>query len=179
VEYAAIGIALLALVVATAALRAASKPSPALEEARADARRRCQNVQEELGEEIGTLRRMLARLAAGQPLSASMVLEGRLWSEATQDEGRAIVAAGGARVVDVRTPQETARGIIPGAILIPVQELEERWREIPKDGRATLVYCAGGERSAAACEFLSRQGYEGLHNLAGGFSSWGGPTAKA
>jgi len=60
-----------------------------------------------------------------------------------------------------------------------VQMLEERWKEIPKDGRKTLVYCAGGERSAAACEFLSRQGYENLYNLAGGFHAWSGPTAKA
>jgi rhodanese-related sulfurtransferase len=89
-----------------------------------------------------------------------------------------MVAAGDARVVDVRTAQETARGIVPGALLIPVQLLEERWKEIPKDGRKTLVYCAGGERSAAACEFLSHKGYENLYNLVGGFLAWSGPTAK-
>ena len=177
-DYAALAIALVALVVALIARSAASKPSPAVEDAKADARRRDENLEEKLGEEIATLRRMLARVAAGEPISADMVLEGRLWREATQDEGKTMVA-GGVRLLDVRTPHETSRGIIPGALLIPVQELEQRWREIPKDGRPMLVYCAGGERSAHACEFLSRQGHEKLHNLLGGFMSWSGPTGKA
>lgn len=178
-DYAALGIALLALLIALIAKNAASKPSQAVEDAKAEARRRDENLKEELGEEIATLRRTLARVAAGESISAEMVLEGRLWREASTDEGKAMLAAGGARILDVRTPQETSRGIIPGALLIPVQELEQRWREIPKDGKPTLVYCAGGERSAAACEFLSRQGYEKLHNLVGGFMSWSGPTGKA
>jgi rhodanese-related sulfurtransferase len=41
-----------------------------------------------------------------------------------------------------------------------------------------LVYCAGGGRSAAACEFLSRSGFENVFNLEGGFMSWSGPTAR-
>lgn len=169
---------MLAIVIAWTARSGASKQAPALEDAKADARRRCENLKEELSEEIATLRRTVAKVAAGEKVSPEMVLEGRLWREAPPDEGKAMVAAGGVRLVDVRTPQETAQGIIPGALLIPVQALEERFREIPKDGRTTLVYCAGGTRSAAACEFLSRQGYEELHNLAGGFTSWSGATAK-
>lgn len=177
-EAAAIVIALLALILALAARNAASRPARRIEDAKAEARRRCENLKEELRDEIETLRRTVSRMAAGERLSAEMVLEGRLWRELSPDEGAAMVGAGGVRILDVRTPAETSQGIIPGAILIPVQEIEERWREIPKDGRATLVYCAGGERSAAACEFLSRQGYTGLHNLAGGFLSWNGARAK-
>lgn len=176
-DYAALGIALLALLVALIARSAASKPSQAVEDAKAEARRRDEHLREELGDEIATLRRTLAQIAAGQPITAEMVLEGRLWRESSTEEGKTLFAGGAARIVDVRTPQETSRGIIPGALLIPVQELEQRWREIPKDGKEVLVYCAGGERSAAACEFLSRQGFEKLHNLVGGFMSWTGPTS--
>jgi rhodanese-related sulfurtransferase len=107
-----------------------------------------------------------------------MIREGRLWHEAPPAEGARMVAGGGVRVVDVRTPQETSLGIIPGALLIPVDQLEGRLKELPRDGRKTLVYCAGGARSAAACEFLSAQGYDELYNLEGGFQSWSGPTAK-
>ena len=178
-DYAALGIALLALLVALIARSAASKPAQAIEDAKVDARRRDENLKEELEAELATLRRTLARIAGGESISPEMVLEGRLWREASTDEGKRMVAAGGVRILDVRTPQETSRGIIPGAILMPVQELEERWREIPRDGKPMLVYCAGGERSAAACEFLSRQGHEKLHNLAGGFLAWSGPTGKA
>ena len=177
--YAAIAVAVLALLVALAARSKASKLAQGIEDAKTDARRRVENAREETREEVETLRRIVARVAGGEKLAPEMVLAGRLWREASPDEGQAMVAAGDVRVLDVRTPQETARGILPGAILLPVQMLEERWKEIPKDGRRTLVYCAGGERSAAACEFLSRQGYENLYNLAGGFLSWSGPTAKA
>lgn len=178
-SYAALAIAVLAFLVALAARSKASKLAQGIEDAKADARRRVENALEETREEVETLRRILARVAGGEKLASEMVLEGRLWREASPDEGKAMVAAGDVRVLDVRTPQETERGILPGAVLIPVQVLEERWKEIPKDGRKTLVYCAGGERSAAACEFLSRQGYENLYNLVGGFLSWSGPTAKA
>ena len=86
--------------------------------------------------------------------------------------------AGGLWILDVRTPQETAAGIIPGAVLIPIDDLESRRSELPRDGRKTLVYCAGGGRSAVACEYLSREGYGELYNLEGGFTSWSGPRAK-
>ena len=177
-EYAALAVAALALIVALVAKSGASRMRQSVEDARTDARRRVENAHAELEGQIGTLRRLLARVAAGEKLDARMVDEGRLWREASPEEGQAMVAAGGVRILDVRTPQETARGILPGAMLIPVQTLEEHWKEIPKDGRRTLVYCAGGERSAAACEFLSRQGHENLYNLIGGIMAWSGPVEK-
>jgi len=177
VEIAALAVAVLALLVALAARAKASGATQAIEGAKTEARRRVENLGEELREEIATTRRVLARVAAGGKLTPEQVLEGRLWREVTIDEGRRMLDAG-ARTLDVRTLPEVARGIIPGALLIPVQEIEERWREVPKDGKPLLVYCAGGERSAAACEFLSRQGYENLANLGGGFTSWTGPTAR-
>ena len=60
---------------------------------------------------------------------------------------------------------ETAAGVIEGAVLIPMDEIEERKRELPTDGRAMLVYCAAGGRSAAVCDHLSKEGFENLHNL--------------
>ena len=180
-DSAAIAVAVLALLVAFVALLkagAASKLRQGIEDGKDDARRRVENAREEMREEVESLRRVVARLAAGEKLTPEMVIEGRLWREASPEEAKAMIAGGDVRVLDVRTPAETARGILPGALLIPVQVLEERWREIPKDARRTLVYCAGGERSAAACEFLSRQGYEGLYNLSGGFLSWSGPTKQ-
>jgi len=175
--YAALAFAVLAFLIALIARSTASGLRRAIEDGRMDARRRAENLQEKTGEEIEGLRRTLSRLAAGEKLTPEMVLEGRLWHEASPDEGQRMVAEGGARILDVRTPQETGRGVIPGAILMPVQEIESRWQELPRDGRKMLVYCAGGERSSAACEFLSRQGYESLYNLAGGFLSWRGPTS--
>ncbi|MCB9914653.1 MAG: rhodanese-like domain-containing protein [Planctomycetes bacterium] len=84
----------------------------------------------------------------------------------------------GARVLDVRTPMETAGGVIPGAVCIPVNELPERLAELPKNHATTLVVCAMGVRSAAACQYLSEQGYDGLVNLDGGMSRWTGEKAR-
>lgn len=176
--YAALAIALVALLVALSARSTAAGLRKNVEDAQADARRRAENALEEAKQETAQLRRMLARLAGGAKLSPEMIAEGRLWHELAPHEGVQMHASGGVRVVDVRTPQETAMGVIPGAQLIPVDDLEARLKELPKDGRKMLVYCAGGGRSAAACEFLSAQGYEELYNLAGGFQSWTGPTAR-
>ena len=177
-EIAAVVVAVLALIVALVARSRAAGLEKRIEDGRDDARRRVENAQAASEREIGTLRKMLAKVARGEKVDEDMILEGRSWREADTREAVELVGGGKVRIVDVRTPQETASGIIPGAILIPVDQLEARASEIARDGRTTLVYCAGGSRSAAACEFLSTQGHENLINLSGGFGAWNGPRAK-
>lgn len=174
----ALGVALVALIVALLARGKAAGPAALVEDAARDARRRLEGLKEELVAREENLRQMVAELAAGTKLTRQQVLDGMLWSEIGPDEGRALVGEGGVRVLDVRTPAETAGGIIPGAVLIPIEELERRFRELPASGQRTLVCCAGGARSAAACEFLSGKGYTNLMNLTGGMSSWAGPVAR-
>ena len=75
-------------------------------------------------------------------------------------------------VIDVREPEEFARGKIPGAYTIPRGLLE-----MQVDGRlpreATVVlYCAGGGRSALAAKSLADMGFEKVENLQGGFGAW-------
>lgn len=177
-EIAALLVAVLALVVAIAARGKAAKAEARIDEAASAAGRRAEAVVEEVERRFEGERRLLAKVASGAKLSQEQILEGRLWRDASGGEALALVKSG-ARILDVRTPQETASGVIPGAILIPVQELEARAKELPKDGRTTLVYCAGGSRSAAACEMLANLGHDDLVNLADGFQSWSGPRAKA
>lgn len=176
-EYAALGLAVVALIVALAARSTAAGMQRRIVDAETDAQRRVENATSANERALDTLRRMPAKVARGERVSDEMILEGRLWRDASGAEAIALVTTGGARIVDVRTPKETAQGIIPGALLIPVDELEARVREIPRDGKPTLVYCAAGARSAAACEFLSGAGYENLVNLEGGFGTWNGPRA--
>ena len=81
--------------------------------------------------------------------------------------------AGGAAVLDVRDPPEWARGVIPGSILIPLTELQDRWTEIGSlKARTLLVVCHGGKRSATACRILRRRGFSSPVNLAGGVLAW-------
>lgn len=74
----------------------------------------------------------------------------------------------GARIVDVRSAGEFAAGAYPGAVNIPVQELEARLGELPRD-RPIVVYCASGARSAAAERMLRARGYADVVNGGGLF----------
>lgn len=85
-------------------------------------------------------------------------------------EARRLVAAG-ATLVDVRTPGEFGGGHAEGARNIPVDEIEARMGEIPRD-KTVVVYCASGRRSASAASVLSRAGYT-VRDL-GPLSAWGG-----
>src|SRR6188472_3264190 len=68
-------------------------------------------------------------------------------------EARQLIQAG-ARLVDVRTPGEFAAGHIPGAINIPVQQLDARMSELKPTNAAIIVYCRSGHRSGNAARTL-------------------------
>lgn len=174
----ALVLAILALLVALAARSRATSFAREIEDLRTDVRRRTSGVAEESEQSVRLLQEMLAQVAEGQGLTAEMIREGRLWSDIAPQDGVALLEGENVAVLDVRTPQETAGGVIPGAQLIPIDQLEERLREVPRDASKVLVYCAGGGRSAAACELLSQQGFSGLHNLTGGMGSWPGPVER-
>jgi rhodanese-related sulfurtransferase len=171
-------LAALALLLALLALARAASAVRRADDAAQDSRRCLDQLATTLESTEQNLRQLLAILAEGGALTRQMVLEGQLYRDVSPEEGLRLVQESNPRILDVRTPQETAAGIIPGAILIPIDDLESRRSELPRDGRKTLVYCAGGGRSAVACEYLSREGYGELYNLEGGFTSWSGPRAK-
>ncbi len=80
----------------------------------------------------------------------------------------AAVEAGGT-VLDVRTAGEFAAGSIPGAVLIPVDELRDRIDELP-EGRL-VVHCAVGIRGHTAARILDQLGRDAV-NLDGGYKTW-------
>ena len=81
-------------------------------------------------------------------------------------------------VVDVREPHETSGGVIPGAVVIPLGQLERRWEEV-RDANEVVVYCALGARSLQAAGFLRSQGVFNATSMDGGIYAWteaGGKT---
>ena len=74
-------------------------------------------------------------------------------------------------LLDVRTPEEYAEGHIKGAVLIPVQQLQQRISEVPKD-KQVYVYCRSGVRSVRASKMLVKAGYTRIENVQGGFMAW-------
>lgn len=73
-------------------------------------------------------------------------------------------------LLDVRTPQEHFSQAIENSRLLPLQELGFRADELPKD-KEIIVYCRVGNRSAHACAYLSRLGFN-VKNLEGGIMQW-------
>jgi len=74
-------------------------------------------------------------------------------------------------LLDVRTPAEFLQdGRVAQSTLIPLQELEQRLKELPTD-KPIVCICRSGNRSAAACDLLRSRGYEAI-NVAGGIRAW-------
>lgn len=60
--------------------------------------------------------------------------------------------------VDVRTPQEYAGGHVPGAINIPLDEVQNRLDEFKKMTQPVVAYCRSGARSGMATSILKQNG---------------------
>ena len=116
-----------------------------------------------------------AAVAAVAPATPAQSVEAAPAAEAPKatitdiDWNKALeMSKAGAVLVDVRTPAEVAEGMAPGAINIPLQEIEQRLSEFPKD-KDLLIYCRSGKRSMAASNFLIENGYDKVFNVVGGF----------
>jgi rhodanese-related sulfurtransferase/rubrerythrin len=74
-------------------------------------------------------------------------------------------------LLDVRQPEEYEAGHIPGAIFIPLGELEARQEELER-GKKIITYCRSGRRSMAAAIALCGLGFKDVHHLEGGILNW-------
>lgn len=78
-------------------------------------------------------------------------------------------------VLDVRTPEEYAQGHLPGARLIPHDQLATRLAELAAardQDQEVIVYCRTGRRAALAIDTLKRAGFSRLGHLQGGYQGW-------
>src|SRR6476620_328951 len=74
-------------------------------------------------------------------------------------------------VLDIRNPREWATKHIGGSVNIPLNHLQERMAEIPRN-RRIAVHCAGGYRSSIAASILHQYGITNLIEMAGGLAAW-------
>jgi len=86
------------------------------------------------------------------------------WREVASLDSRTTV------LLDVRRPDERARGAIPGSFHIPLDELRSRMDELPRD-RDIVVYCQTGQRSYIAARLLGQHGFR-ARNLTGSYRTW-------
>jgi rhodanese-related sulfurtransferase len=83
---------------------------------------------------------------------------------------RRLDAAEPPALLDVREPWEHDLCAIPGARLIPMDQLQSRVGELDPE-REVVVYCHHGQRAAAVVQWLRRQGVSAV-NLRGGIDGW-------
>jgi rhodanese-related sulfurtransferase len=78
-----------------------------------------------------------------------------------------------AQLIDVREPTEwAATGVPPGAVLIPLAEVEGRAPAELVSDRPVYVICKSGTRSRQAAETLIRLGFTEVYNVDGGIQAW-------
>ncbi len=97
----------------------------------------------------------------------------RRYKTATPAKAVALLNQEGTLVIDVREPDEFAKGHIEGARHITLGRLQEKLFELePYKASPILVYCQQGTRSKEACKRLVKEGFTQVHYLAGGVLTW-------
>lgn len=82
-----------------------------------------------------------------------------------EQQAQAWVRAG-AKVIDVRTPEEFAQRQLPGAINLPLARLKEQIATAaPRKDEVLLLHCVAGGRSAMGVRALRNLGYTRAYNL--------------
>ncbi|MFO0725510.1 MAG: rhodanese-like domain-containing protein [Myxococcota bacterium] len=71
----------------------------------------------------------------------------------------------GAKLVDVRTPQEFAAGHLEGAVNIPLDVVQKSPEQVGPKDKAVVVYCRSGHRSGMAKQRLLEAGFKEVYDL--------------
>lgn len=128
-------------------------------------------------EEVCTFFHGLRQLAGSRLLEIEQVTREFLTERAAMEaiDRDALVSrvrAGEVTVLDVRPPEEYEAGHIPGALSVPVGEIEHRLADLPRD-REVVAYCRGPYCVMAieAVEILRRNGFEAVR-MEDGVADW-------
>ncbi len=99
--------------------------------------------------------------------------ENAMYEQITAEDAKKIMDSSDDYIIlDVREQDEFDAGHIPGAILLPYTEIENKAEEmLPDKDKQILVYCRSGRRSKIAAEALARLGYTNIKEF-GGIIDW-------
>lgn len=113
-------------------------------------------------------------------LSSSCIFsKGEGYKRISMDEAKTLMEKEeGYILLDVRTKGEYESGYIPGAINIPLSDIDEKIISfLPDKSQMILVYCRSGNRSREASDKLSKLGYSNVLEI-GGINAWKGEILK-
>lgn len=94
-------------------------------------------------------------------------------TQVTPKESAGLAANNFAVIIDVRSVAEWNNKHIPGATLIPLNELKSRMSELEQyQAQQIIMQCAVGGRSSKAVEILQAAGFSNVSNMNGGIVAW-------
>jgi rhodanese-related sulfurtransferase len=104
---------------------------------------------------------------------------GTKYDSISQEEAADIMASGDEyTIVDVRTQEEYGQAHIPGAVLVPIEDIRENKLDLlPDKDRELLLYCRTGRRAEDAAQLLVDAGYSNVKEF-GGILTWKGEVEK-
>ena len=99
--------------------------------------------------------------------------EKAMYEQITAEDAKKIMDSGEEHIIlDTREQDEFDEGHIPGAILIPYTQIENKAEKmLPDKDKLILVYCRSGRRSKIAAESLVKLGYTNVKEF-GGIIDW-------
>ena len=95
------------------------------------------------------------------------------YNQITQEAAKEMMDTQEVIILDVREQDEYDSGHIPGAVLLPVGNIDEMTAAevIPEKDSTVLVYCRSGNRSKTASSTLAELGYTNIYEF-GGINTW-------
>lgn len=98
-------------------------------------------------------------------------LDQKAWREQLVKDTNAII-------IDTRTPEECATGIVANAMLIDFLKPAVFLEKVAKLDKQKnyYIYCRSGNRSGKACKIMNDLGFQHTINLTGGMNTWNGET---
>jgi rhodanese-related sulfurtransferase len=93
------------------------------------------------------------------------------YTDVSVQQAKEMIDRGEVFILDVRTQEEYDAGHIKNSTVIPLQVLDKRLNELPRD-KKILVYCMSGIRSAQASQILVNNGFKEIYNMKGGITDW-------
>jgi rhodanese-related sulfurtransferase len=75
-------------------------------------------------------------------------------------------------LLDIRTPAEIERGVIPDAMALSMHLIPLKLNYFTESTKQIVIYCRTGSRSAQVCRFLNQQGINNVISLRGGVVKW-------
>ncbi len=118
--------------------------------------------------------------ANGESATAESAQTGGSYTNITAGNFQKTVNEQEAIVIDVRTPMETAEGVIEGCDMMIDFKSSNFGTEIAKldKTKAYVIYCRSGGRSASASQYMIDNGFKKVYNLEGGITGWTGNVVK-